>query len=101
MVHRQPALVLPLMHHLVKQRLDGLAPAMPPDVPAAYRDLGPFARWIAVSVMPESALHSTRHTDGNPGKRPAEALAIQLFVRAPELFSHRFIVGMSSFTWAA
>src|SRR5687768_16988097 len=100
MVHRQATLVLPLMHHLVEQRLDCLAPAMSPYVTAADRDLRALARWIAVSVMSEPALHSTRHPYWNPGKRPAEPLAIQLFAGAPELFSHRLIIGMSSFPGA-
>jgi|SRR5687768_15432153 hypothetical protein len=73
---------------------------MSADVTAAYGDLRARARRIAVSVMSESALHSTGHPYWNSGKRAAEPLAIQLVVGAPELFSHRLIIGMSSFTGA-
>jgi len=101
MVDGQPALVLPLMHHLVQQRLDGLAPTMSSDVTATYRDLGALAQWIAVSVVPKPALHASRHPYRNPRKPAAEPLAVQQLIGTDELFSHRSIVGMSSFRGAA
>ena len=39
MIDREPVLVLPLVHHLVNERLDRLAPSVPPNVAPADGDL--------------------------------------------------------------
>ena len=96
MIDREPVLVLPLVHHLVNERLDRLAPSMTPNVASADRDLATLARRIAMSVMPEPALHPSRHAYRYSRQCPTESLPIELFMRPPELLSHRFIIRMSS-----
>jgi hypothetical protein len=96
MVNRLAGLILPLVHHLVNERLDRLAPSVTPNVSSADRDLPSLAGRIAMSVMPEPALHPSRYAYRNPCERAAESLAIQLFVRATELLGHRVIIAMSS-----
>jgi len=51
-------LVLPLVHHLVQQRLNRFIPSMPPDVTPADHDLGRMARLPAQCVVTEPRLHS-------------------------------------------
>src|SRR6476659_9409194 len=43
-IDRVTRLVLPLMHHLVQQRVERLLPAMAPDVTTTHHDLGRLAR---------------------------------------------------------
>ena len=95
MVNGLASLILPLMHHFMNERLYCLAPSMTPNVSSADRDLRTLARRIAMSVMPEPALHPSRHAYRDPRERPAESLAIELFMRARELLSHCFIIAMS------
>ena len=40
MIHRLPRLVLPLMHHLMQQRVQCFAPAVSSQMSPADRDLG-------------------------------------------------------------
>ena len=68
MIDREPILVLPLVHHLVNQRLDRLAPPVSSNVTAADCNLGSLAGRIAMRVMPKPALHPTRYPDWNPGE---------------------------------
>ena len=96
MVNGLASLILPLVHHFMNERLHCLAPSMTPNVSSADRDLRTLARRIAMSVMPEPALHPSRHSNRNSRERPAESLPIELFMRPPELLSHRFIIAMSS-----
>jgi hypothetical protein len=70
---------------------------MSSDVPPADHDLRATARWIAVSVVPEPALHPSRHAYRNGAKRSAEPLTVQRLVRAPESLSHRSIIRVSLF----
>jgi hypothetical protein len=52
MIDGQAILVLPLMHHFVKERLDCLAPPVTPNVAPADSDLRSLARRVAMSVVP-------------------------------------------------
>jgi hypothetical protein len=70
---------------------------MPSNVTATDDDLGALARWVAVSVVSEPALHPSRHPYRNRGERSTEPLAVEHVVRAPESLRHRFIVAMSPF----
>ena len=47
MVDRAAGLVLPLMHHLVQQRVQRLLPSVPAQMRAADRDLGRLAAGVA------------------------------------------------------
>ena len=95
MVNGLTGLILPLVHHFMNERLNCLAPSMTSNVSTADRDLRALARRVAVSVVPEPALHPSRHSNRNSRERPAESLPIELFMRALEPLGHRFIIAMS------
>ena len=92
MVHSQSAFILPLMHHLMYQRFNGLAPSVPPDMTSTDDNLRPVARRVAMSVVSEPAFHSARHADGNPRQRAAESLPVQRLVCTQEPLGHRLVI---------
>jgi len=74
---------------------------MPSNVTATDDDLGALARWVAVSVVSEPALHPSRHAYRNRREQSTEPLAVENAVRAPESLRHRFIFGMRPLRSAA
>src|SRR5881392_3608594 len=64
MIHDQPLLVLPLMHHLVQQRVQRFLPSIAADVATAEHDLRLTAltRW---TVVAQPAPHASGNADGN------------------------------------
>ena len=81
-VDRVAGLVLPLVHHLVQQRLLHLAPPMPRDVPPADGDLDRLPAADVHAQLAESRPHPAGESDGQGGQVAAEVLAIPIY---PEL----------------
>ena len=64
-VERMSGFILPLMHHLVQQRVQRLLPAMPPEMADADRDLADRrARPRRRRVVAEATLHPPRDASG-------------------------------------
>ena len=81
-----PGLVLPLMHHLVQQRVQRLVPA----VAAQCRQLiaiSPGSPALRRRVVAEPALHAARHANRNGLQRAAEMLGVVPLVPLGELRS--------------
>src|SRR5688500_15450158 len=76
----EPALVLPLVHHLVKQGVHGLVPSITTDVPPADYDLGPAALLAAEDVVAQPAFHAARHPDRNRCQLAAESRFVETCV---------------------
>ena len=66
MIDRHPILGLPLVHHLVQQRVEGFFPSMPPDVPPTDRDLGWTTRRAGRAVLAESIPHAAGDAYDDP-----------------------------------
>lgn len=94
MVNPQPALVLPLMNHLVQQCMDGLFPTVALDMPAADNDLGGVPVLAAPCVVPEPALHSPRHPYRHPFQLTTKLRSIQRRMLALESIDKPLIRGM-------
>src|SRR3954471_9208419 len=93
MIHHQPLLVLPLVHHLVQQRVQCFVPAVAADVAAADDDLG-LATFTRGAVMAKSALHAPRNAYRDGAQRSAEALVVVDGVQARELAYERDVGGI-------
>lgn len=88
-------LVMPLMHHLVQQRLNHLVPAVPADMAAADNDLRAISLLPAQRVMPQPRFHPARHANGNRAQLSTEFREIELAVRASEI-THEPLIGRMS-----
>src|SRR5207249_10479545 len=75
MVDRVACLVLPLVHHLVQQRVERLVPAMAADVPPTDRNLGRFAE-RRTGVVSQPAPHAARHAYRHGAELAVEVLGI-------------------------
>src|SRR5450756_44288 len=75
MIDDQPLLVLPLVHHLVQQRVQRLLPPVAPDMPPAddYLRLAPVS---GRAVVAQPALHPARDAEENRPQRAAKSLAV-------------------------
>ncbi len=96
MIYAAACFVLPLMHHLVEQCVDGLVPPMTADVAAADYDLGRSALLSSPRVVTEAAFQ----TAGDPNRHLAE-LSPELFAIQPRMprneLGHVRLVGRMSF----
>lgn len=97
MIHSESAFILPLMDHLVNQRVYRLVPSMSSDVTTTYHDLGALPGRIPVSVMSEPALHPARDAHWNSAQQPAESLAVERLMRAAESLDHGLVIRMRAF----
>src|SRR6185295_12028856 len=90
MVHREPLLVLPLVHHLVQKRVERFVPAIATNVAPAENDLrlGCLTRW---RVMAEAALHAPGDADWNLAQGSVEPLLVVSLVQSRELANQRHI----------
>src|SRR5687768_1861842 len=91
----EAALVLPLVHHLVQQRVHSLVPTVATDVPPADHDLGTAALLAAKYVVAEPALHSPRHPDRNRCELAGEPRFVEPCVMVLENTHERLIGRMS------
>ena len=78
-------LILPLMHHFVKQRVERFGPSMATDVASANDDLGAVVGAARDAVVTEAALHAARHADGDGPELGREVPPVVLLVPAFEL----------------
>src|ERR1043166_7562547 len=87
-----PRLGLPLVHHLVKQRLRYAGPAVGVEVTAAQRDLGALAR-LGGPEFAQPPPHPRREPDLHPPEPPAEAARVELGVERVEPFQRPLVPG--------
>ena len=92
MIDLLPCFVLPLMHHLVQQRLNRLVPAVPADMAAADHDLRAISLLPAQRVMPQPRFHPARDANRNRAQLSTEFREIELAVRASEI-THELLIG--------
>src|SRR4029077_928671 len=90
MVDDQPLLVLPLVHHLVQQRVQRLLPPVAANVAPADDDLG-LTTFARRRVVPQPALHPPRDANGNHSQRSAESLIVVRGVPPRELPNKRHV----------
>ena len=95
MVHRQPGLILPLMNHLMHERVHRLHPSVTIDVPATDHDLPALSRRLAMGVMPETTFHPARDANRRRREESSKLFPIVRFVCAAKPLSHRFVIGMA------
>src|SRR3954469_13608622 len=100
MIDHQPLLVLPLVHHLVEQRVQRFIPAIAADVAATDHDLG-LATFPPGAVVAESALHASRNSNRDGAQRSAEALVVVDGVQPRELAYERDVRGIRPLRSAA
>jgi hypothetical protein len=77
-IDSQPPLRLPLVHHLVQQRVLDLSPRVPGDVPPAEADLCRTTGLEVHRELAQTALHPTREPDRNFSEGSAEVLTVEL-----------------------
>ena len=94
MVDRQAIFILPLVNHLVEQRLEGLGPAMTPEMPARDGDLSTLTTGRG-AVMSEPTPHPARYAYRNRFQIAAEMFGVEALVPLTELERERFVVGVS------
>src|SRR5437868_3028293 len=95
MIDDEPLLVLPLMHHLVQQRVQRLLPPVAPDVPAAQDDLR-LAAFARRTVVAESALHPAGDADRDLAESAVEPIFVVRVVEAEQLANQRLICWVGS-----
>lgn len=76
MVDREAALLLPLVDHLMEQRVEGFIPPVTPHMPPADRNGGSSPR-RGRGVMAQPRSHPARHENPDPRQRPAKALLVE------------------------
>lgn len=91
MIHLEPALVLPLMNHLMQQRLHRLVPTVPPNMAAADDDCGALTVGAAPRVMAEPAPHPARDVDRQRGQLAGELLLVELRMMPHQPPSQSFV----------
>src|ERR1051325_5302109 len=83
-VDDEPLFILPLMHHLVQERVHGLVPAISTDVAPADDDLG-LATFCGRAIVTPSAAHTPGEADGNLAQLTTEALVVVRTVQLRQL----------------
>jgi hypothetical protein len=94
MINLQPALVLPLMHHLMEERLERFVPPMPTQMPAADHDLGWLTGRRRGAILSEMRPQATRHADAEGPQSSAEEPRVVLRMPRRETLGMVAIVGM-------
>src|SRR5512146_2842507 len=74
-IERKAGFVLPLVHHLVQERVQRLVPPMATEMPPGDRDLGAVAV-LGRRVVPEPAPHPARDANRHRLERVAEILGV-------------------------
>ena len=78
MIHWQPRFILPLMHHLVQQRVGRLGPSITAHMTSGDHDFAQTAVVRAWSVMTEPPREPSRDLNLQRGERTAEVLEVEL-----------------------
>lgn len=80
MIHLEPRLGLPLMHHLVEHRVLDFGPGVPREVPPAHGDLEGLAGAEIHTHLAEPAPHPAGDADGYLAEGAAEVLGVEALV---------------------
>ena len=75
MIDDEALLVLPLMHHLVQQRVQRFFPPVAPNV-AATQNYFRLASLASRAVVTQPALHAARDPDRDLAQRPIESILV-------------------------
>src|SRR6266542_6802137 len=94
-IELEALLILPLMHHLVEERVRRFLPAVAPDMPPADRDFSGSVS-IVGRVVTKSRSHAARHSNQNRLQRTVEPLRIVDRMQATELAGQRLVARISS-----
>jgi len=86
----EPLLILPLMHHLVQQRVQRFVPAIAPNVAAAQDDLR-LAAFARRTVVTEAALHAARDANRHLAQHTVESLLVVGLVQPHQLANQRHV----------
>ena len=78
MIHWQPRFILPLMHHLVQQRVNCLGPSITAHMTSGDHDFAQTAVVRAWSVMTEPPREPSRDLNLQRCERTAEVLEVEL-----------------------
>jgi len=92
MIHGAARFVLPLMYHLVQQRLNRLVPSVPPDVTPADDNLGAMPQLTAQRVMTKPRFHSPRYADRDRAQLAAKLRCIEGSMRMRQLADEAGII---------
>ena len=85
MIHREAGFGLPLMHHLVEQRLPHTGPAVPLEVTPADTDRDGLAGAPVQPKLAQPAAHPAGEPDGDSTEESPKMPVIQLAVQSLEL----------------
>src|SRR6185437_3022853 len=92
-VERMAMLRLPLVHHLVQQRMHHLRPWVTADMGAADGDVGRLTGGGGRGVLAQPASHTARHADADRLQRTAEVAGVERFMTGRERADVRAIRG--------
>ena len=97
MIDANPGLGLPLMYHLVQQRVLDLLPCVPRDVTTADGDIERAAGPDLDCQLTQPGAHAAGEPDGDLTQGTGEVLRVQSLVQAGEPVQKNQITGASSF----
>ena len=95
MINRVAVLLLPLVHHFVQERVEGLAPAVAPNVATADGNLGASRMTTRWCVVTEPRVHAPGHREANVFQCAAEPFEIESLVLTLQPLGDREIVVMN------
>jgi hypothetical protein len=94
-IYAQSALRLPLVHHLVQQRVLDLGPGMTSEMPATDSDLQRPARPNLNRQLTQPGPHAAGQTDGDLTERSTEMPGIQLMMERDQLVQQKHVARAS------
>src|SRR4051794_4142358 len=96
MIEGRARFSLPLMDHLVNQRLERITPSVAPDVTPADRD---FSRRRSHDrrIVSETTLHAPRYTHGDGRQRARKPFGVEPPVFLDQPGGPRLVIGMRTF----
>ena len=94
MIHSQPRFILPLMHHLVQERVDCLGPTVTAHMTSGNYDLTQSSVMRTWCVMAEPPREPSRNLNLQRRERTAEVLEVELRMLCAESRGHRGIIGV-------
>ena len=97
MIDCETTLILPLVHHLVQQRVHCFFPSVAADVTTADDDLRLASLLSAPGVVAEPTFHPARNADGHDSQLPSEPGRIQRGMALCKLARQPFICWMRTF----
>ena len=92
MINQTTRLILPLMNHLVKERVDRFRPSVPSHVPPREHNLSHATVVRARRVVAKPPRESARHLNHEMIQRTTKVFEIELRVQCRQACRHRQIV---------